>query len=297
MSEPRQPEPVTAVFLDGEILPRTNAHVGLADAGLLYGMGFFETFRTSGGNPHHWSYNLDRLERACARIGLILPKRFLAHDQARLIDVVQRLLHQNHGEGDAVFRYTVTAGDEVGPTEFLTSRPLPPSPPRLGIALRVLQLRRDPGEWSPRPKSLNYTNALLGARELLARKAPSSDEGLFLSEREGLLVETPRQNLAWISDGCIQQPDASTGAVAGTCQAWLASLGFPLKSVRASPDDLRGAEAVFCLNSVRGITPVASLWNEDDTSCLREFRSAEHPWILALQMKWAESLAATAGQI
>ncbi|MEO6005957.1 MAG: aminotransferase class IV [Opitutus sp.] len=297
MSEPHHPEQLPVVFQDGEIRPLEKAHVSLTDAGLLYGMGFFETFRSSGGKPHHWTYNLERLERGCAKIGLALPRRFLAYDHARLVDVVQRLLRQNHYEGDAVFRYTVTAGSNERPTEFLTCRALPPLSPSGGIALRVLKLRRDSGEWCPRPKSLNYTNALLGGRELQARKAPAADEGLFLSGREGFVVETPRQNLAWIKNGCIQQPDASTSAVAGTCQAWLASRGFPLKSAHATLEELRGAEAVFCLNSVRGITPVTALWDEHDALCLGEFKSAEHPWILALQANWAEALAATAAQV
>jgi 4-amino-4-deoxychorismate lyase len=283
----------TAVFFNGRILPVEEARVPISDQGLLYGFGFFETFRTSGGNVHHWEFNRARLSAACQKTGLVLPRSFLAHDEAKLAEVVRALLERT-GRVDAVFRYTVTSGSGTSPTEILTTRALPRDPAGEGIRLRVLKLRRDSGEWIPRPKSLNYLNAILGSRELLRRSAADSDEGLFLSQADASVVETARQNVAWIVGGRIRFPDASIGAVAGTCLAWLQTRGIPMEPCRASLADFLVADAIFTLNSVRGITPVAEVWDESDAAWLGSYNSADHPLILRLQRDWSDALAETA---
>jgi 4-amino-4-deoxychorismate lyase len=282
------------VFLNGGILPAQEARVSIYDQGLLYGFGFFETFRTSGGSPHHWQFNRERLSAACERAGLVLPRSFLAHDELKLAQVVHELLRQT-GRFDAVFRYTITSGMGETPTEILTIRSLPSGmPSAAGIRLRVLKLRRDSGEWIPRPKSLNYLNAILGTRELQMRSSSTSDEGLFLSYADASVVETARQNVAWIVRDGIQIPDAAAGAVAGTCLDWLQTRGIRVKRARVSLAEFTRAEAIFTLNSVRGITPVAEVWDEADVSLLGSFKSAAHPVIQRLQQEWSEALAKTA---
>lgn len=283
-----------AVFMNGEFLPAGEARVSIGDQGLLYGFGFFETFRTSGGHLHHWPFNRARLFAACEKAGLVLPRSFLAHDEIKLTQVVHELLLQT-GRSDAVFRYTVTSGTTETPTEILTTRSLPSEiPSTAGIRLRVLKLRRDSGEWIPRPKSLNYLNAILGARELQMRSSSSSDEGLFLSHADASVVETARQNVAWIVGDEIQIPDAATGAVAGTCLDWLQTRGISVQRTRASLAEFTKAEAIFTLNSVRGITPVAQVWDEADVSLLGSYDSAAHPGIRSLQQEWSEALAKSA---
>jgi 4-amino-4-deoxychorismate lyase len=283
------------VYLNVEIVAASTARLPIDDPGVAYGLGFFETFRTSGGRPHHWPHNLRRLECACATAGLAIPPHFLAADEPRLRDIVQRLL-QAHGLDDAVFRYTLAAANR-GAAEFLTLRPLPPPAPPEGIALRLLELARDNGEFLPRPKSLNYSNALLGAGELARRSAPATDEGLFLSREGGFVVETPRQNLAWFADGELRHPDPLLGAVAGTCLDWLLeTAGSPAVPRRAPLDELLAADAIFVCNAVRGITPVRTLWAADDRTLLRRFASAADPHVLAFRAAWEDSLRTTAVQ-
>jgi len=305
------------VYFNGEIIPAGDARLPIDDQGVLFGLGFFETFRTSGGRPHHWKYNRRRLEPACATAGIAVPATFLAADESRLRDVVRQLLDGSE-HGDAVFRYTITAGAEepvrigapepkrVGeklhagraysrtPSEFLTMRPLPPPAETKGICLRLLNLARDNGEWLPRPKSLNYANALMGAEELRRRKAQVNDEGLFLSRDGGCVVETVRQNIGWIKNDRIHYPDLALGPVAGTCFAWLLELGFASEPCRARVDDLLEADAVFVANSVRGITSVHELWDKDDATLLGSFSSAAHPLIGALRERWSDALRVTA---
>ncbi len=286
------------VYLNGRIVPAAEAALPVDDPATLHGFGFFETFRTSGGKPHHWDFNRARLARSCQIAQLALPLHFLAHDSSRLREVVSQLLAL-HGATDGVFRYTVTGA----PAELLSFRPLPPPAPSDGIALRVLNLPRDSGEWIPRPKSCSYFNALLGARELQKRAVDPSDEGLYLSREPSsfadtqptrFVVETPRQNVAWIEDGQLRFPDFALGALDGTCLAWVRQLGIPAASARATFEQLIKAEAVLVLNSVRGITPVRTIWDTADRLAAGPLASSLHPLLVSLRRQWIEALAATA---
>lgn len=299
MVEPHSPAAsVDAVYFDGAIRRADEARFAADDHGVLFGFGFFESFRTSGGRPHLLARHWGRLDAACARAGLALPGHFLARDRGRLVDVLRELLAR-HARPEAVFRYTVTAGapspDQTyaQPVELLTLRPLPPAPRPEGVALRVLALARDSGEWSPRPKSLNYANALLGAQELRRRGVRPDDEGLFL-DRDGFVVETPRQALAWVRDGKLCFPDASVGALASTGLAWACEQVPASAAVRATVDDLLRAEAVMAVNAVRGVTPVRELWNAGDDVRLGTFASSAHPLVAGLMRCWSDALQATA---
>ncbi len=299
MADPMSQPGESLVYFCGRDVPIVEARVPISDHGVLYGLGFFETFRTSAGRPHAWSRHRCRLEAACRRAGIVLPSTFLAGDEERLTAVIRRQLAA-HGLTEAVFRYTVTAGAPSAsglydqPAEWLVLRPLPPAAPAEGVALRTLQLTRDNGEWLPRPKSLNYANSLLGASELNRRARRPDDEGLFTARDSGFVVEAVRQNLAWIAQGRLCYPDPALGAVEGTCLQWVLQHHPAAVPRRVSPAELASAEAVMIMNAVRGVTPVARLWDRDDRETIGEWRSAENPIVIALREAWVEALRETA---
>lgn len=243
-------------------------------------------------------------------VGIHLGPDSLFLDEPRLNAVVAELLRREE-VGDAVFRYTVTAGPAAAigtgqagevagrisytrPRELLTMRALPPEPAPAGICLRVLGVSRDNGEWIPRPKSIGCANAMLGAAELQRRSAAVTDEGLFLSREGEFVVETVRQNVAWIRDGQLCYPDPTVGAIAGTALAWVNSLGAPSRPCRARLDELIAADAVVVMNSVRGITPVAEIRDRHDRVLVTALPSHTHPLVASLRRQWYEVLEATA---
>lgn len=285
-----------AVYFNGSITSAAHARLPITDRGVLFGFGFFETFRTSGGRPHQWGLHRHRLERACATAKIPLPSSFLASDESKLEETVRELL-ERYGFSDAVFRYTVTGGpakQDSPPTEFLVAREFPPAISDEGICVRVLNLTRDNGEWLPRPKSLGCANMLLGAAELKQRAKADSDEGLLLSREGSFVVETTRQNIAWIADGRVCYPEPELGAVAGTCLEWLLELGVPSEPRRSTVDALLTADAIILTNSVRGITPVNLLYDRQDRPVRVGLDSVNHPIVVSLRRQWGEALEATA---
>lgn len=257
--------------------------------------GFYETFRTSGGRPHHWDYNLARLRRACAAAEVTLPGDSLALDPARLAAVVREML-ERRGTKEAVFRYSVRLSGAGGGSvaEELVPRDVPAPAPERGVALRVLAVVRDPSRLRPRPKQLDDPDVRAANGELGARTKEPADEGLFLARSEGWVVETVRQNLLWFVGDQVFTPAAETGAVAGTCRAWLAEKVLNVEPVCAPLEVLRGADAVAVCNSVRGITPVRELWDVADRAVLRTYESAAHPAIVKSARAWQAALAQTA---
>jgi 4-amino-4-deoxychorismate lyase len=298
MADPTSTNSTPTVFLDGRFMPASEARLPVLHQGVMNGIGFYETFRTSRGRPHLWAYHQARLQQACGRAGIELPTESLATTAGRLREVIQQMLN-DAGASDAVFRYNVLAGaadrDDMGDGrahELLTMRQIPPTAPAEGVVLRVLTLPRDSGEWVPRPKSINQLNAQLGAAELRHRGAGPHDEGLFLS-RDGCVVETTRQNVAWIRDGRLCYPDPSAGPVNGTCLTWVLDRALPAKPCRASVGDLASADAVVVMNSVRGITPVCELRDRDNRVLATKVASHENPLVVSLRHQWNEALEAT----
>jgi 4-amino-4-deoxychorismate lyase len=311
MSEVISQTKTALVYFDGALRPSAAARFAVDDHGVLFGLGFFETFRTSGGRPHDWKRHRVRLLRACSVAGIRLPDHFLAHNETRLSEIVRELL-AHEGAVDAVFRYTITAGPETAhaahlahdardsvevhyrsPSELLAMRPLAPAARSDGIVLRVLNLRRDSGEWEPRPKSLNHANAILGARERDLRATSADDDGLFL-DRFGRIVETPRRNLGWFRDGVFHYPAPSVGPIGGTGLEWSLENLSEARAVEAPLSELQAADAVIVMNSVRGITPVREIWDRTDRERLWSAPSSEHPQVRELIARWQRSLEETA---
>ena len=265
-----------------EGLPASPPTLAADDHGALFGAGFFETFRTRDGEPVRLAEHLARLRAACDRIGIRIPEASLAAGPApERWSPALRALSAESGMTDGVFRLTVTAGaptggDYAAPREFLTVRPPPPGPPAEGISIHLLDTRRTPGEWTPRPKSLNYLNSLLASRELAPRRKHPADEGLML-DAGGRMAEGVFANLVWIRDGVVHTPHEDTGRLPGIGLAHLTNrlrgAGVEIREDFATTEDLLSADAVAMVSCVRGVVPVKALFSSDD-KIIREW-SAE----------------------
>ena len=126
--------------------------------------------------------------------------------------------------------------------------------------------RRDTGEWRPRPKSLNYLNSLLAARELAPLRRHPADEGLMLDDA-GRVSEGVFSNVFWSRAGVVFKPHENTGCLPGIGRARLLSglrtAGVRVEEVETGPAALRDADAVAMVSCVRGVVPVAGIFSPD----------------------------------
>lgn len=263
------------IYCEGKIIPESECSISASDHGFLYGISLFETFRTFNKKPFLLEAHLRRMQTSCKAFSIALHDRLLSADPkgVNLQKILQQLLETND-LSDAVFRCTISSGQPSenpgdpfypNPREFIFVRPLPPPPPDGGIDLHILQTTRKPPEVFPRPKSGNFADNVLALQELQRRKPTPSGEGLLLTA-DGRLSECIHSNLFIIRDDALFTPSPEAFLLEGITRKTVLDLAEKT-AISAQENnlhiaDLKKADAVFTTNSVRGLTPVARIFDE-----------------------------------
>jgi branched-subunit amino acid aminotransferase/4-amino-4-deoxychorismate lyase len=223
---------------------------GAEVSALVPGPSLFETFALRGGRIACLPDHLARLAAACPRLGLDPARLMLGADAsvARWSAPLGGLLGRN-GLTDAIVRLLVAPRGDGLATEWLTVRPLPPTPS--AIDLYQLSTRRDAPEWLPRPKSGPWLNSSAAWKELRGFADRPDAEGVQLDAR-GCLSEGARSALAWWDGAAWNFPAVETGRLPGTAQAQFRSVlvqsGRPVRDV-SWPGFPTNAEAMAVLRS------------------------------------------------
>ncbi|MFQ5412183.1 MAG: aminotransferase class IV, partial [Phycisphaerae bacterium] len=107
------------VYLNGAIIPGSEAKISVFDAGLTHAAGLFETFRAYNGKVMRLEDHLQRLTASSASLELEL-----AVDQAAIKRGIAELLAANN-LSNARLRLTLTPGSVARPRETPAERPEP----------------------------------------------------------------------------------------------------------------------------------------------------------------------------
>ncbi|MCK2165493.1 aminotransferase class IV [Thalassospira xiamenensis] len=253
------------VWLNGNIIDQTDAHIAVTDRGMLLGDGFFETMRSHRGRVAWLDRHYERLESHAELIGLapdLLP------NISEIADAVRLLCTEIDGEG-AVMRLTVTRGSgprgllppvECHPTVLMTVAPFPRPAHDNGLVLATSkQVRRNPWSVANRIKSLNYMDNIAARREAAACGA---EEALVLSV-DGSVAETTIANLFGVRDGAFYTPSADSGILPGLARQfiidWCNDLDVVVHETSILPNELSSMESVFVCNALQGIRFVRSI--------------------------------------
>ena len=121
------------VFLNGMIVDESDAHVSIHDAGLMHGVGLFETMRSYKGVVFRLADHLDRLFRSAKTLGIEID-----HNRAELAEAVEDLLDAN-SLTEARIRLTVTRGSLAQLDED--------QPPRSTLILTAAKQQSYPAEY------------------------------------------------------------------------------------------------------------------------------------------------------
>lgn len=231
------------------------------DRGFTLGDGLFETVLADRGELVRLGAHLDRLTAGCAVLGLPPPDRAEAERLMRRALAAAAL-----GEARAAVRLTLSAGAggrgldrpaDLHPRLVATAAaaPRPEAPARLVTAAA----RRNDQSPAARLKTLSYLDNVLARAEA---RAAGADEALMLNTH-GELACAAAANLFWIVGGRLFTPALACGVLAGTVRAQVlaraAALGVEACEVRAGPEALAAAEAVFLTNALIGLRPVAQV--------------------------------------
>jgi 4-amino-4-deoxychorismate lyase len=232
--------------------------LSVADRGLHYGDGLFETMDVALGAPRHWDRHLARLLAGCARLGMPAPDPTVLCDEALSLCAgvergVLKLLYTRGADGRG---YRPGRG---ATTRILMLYP-PPCYPSVfreeGVKVRIC---RTPIGTSPSLGGLKHLNRL---EQVLARaewEDPDIPEGLML-DGDGRVIEATQTNLFIVREDRLLTPDVSRSGVAGVMRGLILEyapcFGLEVRVCALSVEDVQSADEVFLCGSVIGIWPV-----------------------------------------
>lgn len=253
-------------YLNGMLLPLSEAVVSADDGGLLYGDGLFETMRIYAARPLLLERHLQRLQEGAAFLNIPLPGLW------ELTAAVKQVIRANAVQ-EGSLRLTLTGGkgrralwprpQKEKPTLLITVRNTIPYPDHLyrrGCKAVLVGFPRNEASPLVKIKSLNFMENMLGKREA-ARQG--SDEGLFLNTR-GELTEGTTSNL-FLFDGktlltpairCGLLPGITRGAVLRLAQE---KMGIPAEERVLRSEDFEQAEETFLTASIMEIMPLVEV--------------------------------------
>ncbi|MDQ6869270.1 MAG: aminotransferase class IV [Pseudomonadota bacterium] len=229
------------------------AHVSIADRGLLLGDGLFETMAVHNAQVFDLDMHLERLASGLGVLGFVE-----AVDFAKLRSGIARYIAAAEATC-AVLRVTVTRGagprglappEAPRPAIFMTLSPMPAArktPLSLYIATGT---RRNEHSPLSRVKALPYLDNVLALSEA---RGQGADDALLLNTR-GTIACATAANVFVIREGRLETPPVSDGALPGTMRALVLCLakGAGLAPVENSlhVKDLTEADEVLLTNSI-----------------------------------------------
>lgn len=245
-------------MIDSRIDGQPAASVALADRGLAYGDGLFETMRVEQGKIALLDRHMQRLQLGCRRLHIPLDIQLVRREVCSFAQELQQ----------GVCKLILTRGDgtrgyglpqPATPRRILQAAPLPQWPAQnahFGVCLYPCQTRL---AIQPLLAGLKHLNRL---EQVLARaewQDPAFAEGLML-DTSGRIIEGVFSNVFFVCGNTLLTPALSGSGVAGIMREQVLELaagqGLAVEITDLYPDQLGRMDEVFTCNSLYGIWPV-----------------------------------------
>lgn len=239
-------------LVNGEISDR----IPVADRGLQYGDGLFETLAVMGGRPRFWQGHMDRLATGCEQLRIpITPQEVLLREVKTV----------SAGQPRCVVKIIITRGtsgrgywpDTGGESRrIVSSHAWPDDPGHLnetGIHTRICDFRLG---LQPALAGLKHLNRLDQVTARGEWADPSIHEGILL-DREDHVISAISSNIFLVNAGRLLTPRLDRCGVRGVMRAAiLSAFRERCEQRRIMLDMLPEADEVFVCNAVRGIFPI-----------------------------------------
>lgn len=285
------------IYVNGEIVPKSQASVSVFDHGLLYGDGVFEGIRVYNGKIFKLGQHMDRLWASAERIKL---KIHISRQE--MIDIQRRCVEAN-GIVNGYIRLVVTRGvGTLGLNPYLCPTPgiiciadqirlYPEEMYEKGMRVVVAERPRIPTEClDPRIKSLNYLNNILAKTEAL-------DRGLFeviMLNIDGEVAEGSGDNIFIVKGGRVITPPPDASILEGITRRFVLrelcpQLGIDCDERNFTLDDLLHADEVFLTGSAAEIIAVTSVQERQSTGGkLYDISDGEGPVTARLRQRFRQ---------
>jgi branched-chain amino acid aminotransferase len=254
------------IYLDGQIVPESQAKISVFDHGVLYGDGVFEGIRFYNGRVFRLEQHIRRLYD-CSRA--ILLNVTLTPEE--MIKATCDTIRAN-GLRDGYIRLVITRG--VGPmglspykcpkpSVFIIAASIQLYPEKAyetGLTMATVATRRPSHDiLSPQVKSLNYLNNVMAKVEAIQAGA---EEGLMLND-VGLVAECTGDNIFIVRDGTISTPPLTAGALDGITRGAVfdiaKELAIPIRERDFSRHDVFTADECFLTGTAAEVIAAVKL--------------------------------------
>ena len=272
---------------NGKILAEGTAVIGPANRGLRYGDGLFETIKCVDGKLQLSDLHFARLWKGMGILQFTIPVHFTPEG---LEEQILALAKKNGHLKNARIRLTVFRGegglyDPVNhqPNYLIETWELPETKAFLNSNGLVMGIYTDIKKNSGLLANLKHNNHLPYVLAAIFTKKQQWNDAVVLNQ-EGRLCDTTIANLFIIKDEMIQTPPLSEGCIAGVVREHLLkqlpALGFAVKEMPLTLDDLMLADEVFVTNSIHPVRWVRSTGEKNyDNQFIQKIFSAILPTI------------------
>ncbi|NLE97008.1 MAG: aminodeoxychorismate lyase [Propionibacterium sp.] len=252
---------------DGELLDEAVPHFSALAQGIARGDGIFETARYAGGRVRKLDEHLWRLHRSAGLTGLDIPdddawRRAIT----TAIDAWQPTDSDDVVAGEALVKLLVMRGyapENVEGYAWIVVSPVPATlRPTAPVKVSLLERGFSSTTAAQAPwlllgaKTLSYATNMAAIREAQSRGA---QDVIFVTS-DGLVLEGPTSTVVIKRGDELVTPPNELGVLPGTTQRVLfraaQRAGWRTSTARLTPDDLRSADAVWLTSSVRLLTQV-----------------------------------------
>ena len=256
------------VWINGAMVPESEARVSIFDRGFVYGDAAYDALRTYHHQPLRLAEYVERFFRSLQYLG-IDP----GMTREQLAEVCRQVLAANlpligeHEELQIVMRCTrgsnyQTDALEPGPATVIVLTPafrIDAAAYEHGVDLVTTSIRRTPSESvSPKPKTHDRLNNVLS--DIEARRRDRKARALML-DTKGNVAEGSSYNVAAVVDGAIVTPkDNCLEGLAMKLVIELANkIGIPARYDDLSLFDLYNASEAFITGTSTGMVPVRTV--------------------------------------
>lgn len=251
------------VWMNGSYMHQSELLISPFDHGFLYGLGFFETFRTYEGKAIFLKEHYTRLQKALHAFRIRMPY------SCEEINMIVQKLNELNGGSDGYFRLNVSAGNhEIGlgqtsydkPNVIMFRKELPPyNSNNEKKALIVSTPRNLPEDGRNRFKSHHYGNNVYARFEI---ENLAKEEGIMLT-KEGFVAEGITSNVFWVKDKVLYTPQLELGILSGITRENVIQLskqyGIEVNEGVFYVESLLGADECFITTAVQQIVPIYSI--------------------------------------
>ena len=221
-------------ILDGELLDKSRATIGITDEGLLRGDGVFEVICLYGGRPFAYDDHFARMQRSADNLRLPFDAVAMRADADRLL---------GETTGDGLLRLVTTRGGRrIGLLE-----PMPEYPKTLALA----SVEYAPTRVLDQIKSLSY-----GANMLSDRLAQESGADLaLLITPHGRILEGATSSFFAVLDGALVTPPISEHILESITRKHLLTIA-DVQERTLTRDDIPNFTEAFLASTTREVHPV-----------------------------------------